>query len=236
VCQENRIRSIVPQKLLTCREAIRLALQRVAQQQVETCWSDAGAPDVPEWITCGDAPYAGGTILECGYRAVLEASPDQVWETLQGVGGRRGWFFADRLWGLRGALDRLLGGAGLRRGRRHPTEIRVGDALDFWRVLEVEESHRLQLLAEMKLPGEAILEFRLYPMGEGRTELQQLSRFLPKGLFGMLYWYSMYPFHQWIFRGMIRGIARSVGKTVVEGPDRFAPRLEHVCFFNPKAK
>jgi hypothetical protein len=112
----------------------------------------------------------------------------------------------------------------------------VGDALDFWRVLEVERPHRLQLLAEMKLPGEAILEFRLHSMGDGRTELQQLSRFLPKGLSGMVYWYTMYPFHQWIFKGMIQGIARSVGRPVVEGPDRFAPRLEHVCFFNPKAQ
>jgi len=236
VCQENRIRSIIPQKLLSCREAIRLALQRVAQQRVDTCWSDAGAPDVPEWITCGDAPYAGGTVLECGYRTVLEAGADQVWETIQGIGGQRGWFFADRLWTLRGAVDRLLGGVGLRRGRRHPTEIRVGDALDFWRVLEVEAPQRLQLLAEMKLPGEAVLEFRLHPLSSGRTELQQLSRFLPKGLYGILYWYSTYPLHQWIFKGMLQGIARAVGKPILEGPDRFAPRLEHVCYFNPKAR
>jgi uncharacterized protein YbjT (DUF2867 family)/uncharacterized protein YndB with AHSA1/START domain len=235
VCQENRIRSIIPQRLLSCREAIRLALQRVAQERVETCWSDAGAPEIPEWITCGDAPYAGGTVLECGYRTVVQAPCEQVWEIIRGVGGRRGWFFADKMWAFRGAVDRLLGGVGLRRGRRHPTEIRVGDSLDFWRVLEVEPPRRLQLLAEMRVPGEALLEFRLHPLGDSRTELQQLSRFLPKGLLGMLYWYTMYPAHQWVFKGMLNGIAEAVGKPVIQGPERFAPRLEHVCHFNPKA-
>jgi hypothetical protein len=112
----------------------------------------------------------------------------------------------------------------------------VGDALDFWRVLGVEPPHRLQLLAEMKLPGEAVLEFRLHPLSSGRTEFQQLSRFLPKGLYGILYWYSTYPLHRWIFKGMLQGIARAVGKRILEGPDRFAPRLEHVCYFNPKAR
>jgi len=233
-CRENRIRSIIPQELLTCRQAIRIALDRIRQGLVETCWSDAGVHTVPEWTQCGDAPYAGGTVLESGYRVVLNTTPDEVWKHIAKIGGRTGWYFADPLWALRGAMDRLIGGIGLRRGRRHPTSLYVGDALDFWRVMEVKPPTRLQLLAEMKLPGEAILEFRIHPLGTDQSEVQQFSRFLPKGLLGLLYWYSLYPFHQWIYRGMLRGIARDVGKPIFQGPDRFAPRLHHICYVNPR--
>lgn len=234
VCQEDRIRSLLPQTLLSCREAIRLALEKVKQQQIDTCWTDAGALLAPEWAGCGDAPYAGGTILESGYRAVVQGAPGDLWRIIQGIGGSRGWYFADFLWWLRGTLDRFVGGVGLRRGRRHPDELIPGDALDFWRVLEVEEPKRLLLLAEMKLPGEALLEFRLHPAGENRTELLQLSRFLPRGLFGMLYWYGLYPFHQWIFKGMVRRIAEASGRRILESPERFAPGRRHVCFFDPR--
>jgi hypothetical protein len=234
VCQENRIRSIIPQELITCREAIRFALDKIKQQRIETCWTDAGSSLIPEWVHCGDAPYAGGTILESGYRTVLKASPEEVWKPIRQIGGQTGWYFADFLWLLRGSVDRLIGGIGLRRGRRHPYELHTGDALDFWRVLDIEEHQRLLLLGEMKLPGEAILEFRIHPMGDSRTELQQYSRFLPKGLFGILYWYAFYPFHQWIFKGMLRKIADATGKRVIEGPERFAPGRHHVCHFDPR--
>ena len=235
VCQENRIQSLMPQELLSCREAIGLALEKVQQQRVETCWSDAGRLLAPEWVYCGDAQYAGGTILESGYRAVLKAGPEEVWRPIRRIGGRTGWYFGNMLWWLRGSVDRMIGGIGLRRGRRHPSQLYVGDALDFWRVLEVEEQERLLLLAEMKLPGEALLEFRIHDTGDGRTELQQHSRFLPKGLFGILYWYALYPFHQWIFRGMLRNIAKAVGKPIVQGPDRFAPGRHHICYFDPRS-
>jgi len=127
-----------------------------------------------------------------------------------------------------------LGGIGLRRGRRHPTELQNGDVLDFFRVLRVESPKHLQLLAEMKLPGEATLEFRIHPIKNGRTELQQYSRFLPRGLSGLIYWYILYPFHQWIFKRMLKGIAKASGKPVVRGPDRFAPRLPQVCDIDPR--
>ena len=130
VCQENRIQAIIPQDLLSCRETIRLALGRVRQQCVDTCWTDAGAIPVPEWLHCGDAPYAGGDILESGYRTILSATPDEVWDPISKIGGQKGWYFGDFLWTIRGILDRMVGGVGLRRGRRHPTDLRVGDALD----------------------------------------------------------------------------------------------------------
>ena len=236
VCKENSIRELIPQDLITCRQAIRFALQRVRQQCVETCWSDAGALQVPEWTQCGDAGYAGGTVYECGYRAVIEASIQDVWDRIQTIGGETGWYFADFLWRVRGAMDRMVGGVGLRRGRRDAVELMVGDALDFWRVLDMDAPLNLKLLAEMKLPGEALMEFRVHPLGKDRTELQLLSRFLPRGLWGMVYWYALYPFHQWIYAGMLKRLALSVGRPVSKGPDRFSPQRQHQCRINPIAK
>ncbi|MGE5842048.1 MAG: SDR family oxidoreductase [Deltaproteobacteria bacterium] len=235
VCKEDRIRSLISQDLMSCREAIRFALGRVRNQCVETCWTDAGHSPVPEWTHCGDVPYSGGDILESGYRIVLAASPEEVWKPIVRIGGRTGWYSAEALWTLRGAMDRLVGGTGLRRGRRDPLRLQVGDAVDFFRVLQVEEPHHLHLLAEMKFPGEASLEFRLHPIEHGRTELQQLSRYVPKGLLGLFYWYILYPFHEWVFQGMLKGIAKAVQKPIVQGPDRFAPRRHHVCHFDPRA-
>jgi uncharacterized protein YbjT (DUF2867 family) len=229
ICQENRIREIIPQKLLTCRETVRLALEKTKMQQVDTCWTDASGPLPPEWVYCGDTPYAGGTILECGYRLRLQATPAEVWKPIVSLGGKNGYFFGNALWKLRGGLDRLLGGIGFRGGRRHPTELRVGDALDFWRVLQVEPEKRLTLLAEMKLPGDAILEFTLTPVGPNLVEIQELSRFLPRGLAGILYWYSVYPLHNYIFSGMLTGLARKIGRPVVSGPERFTPKLPQAC-------
>jgi len=233
VCTESRIQSIIPQKLLTCREAIRLALDRVKQEQVDTCWIDAGQLLEPEWAHCGDADWAGGTIMECGYRARLRASAPGVWRSVSRIGGKTGWYFGDFLWRLRGLMDRLVGGVGLRRGRRHPSEIGVGDALDFWRVLEVEAPRRLLLVAEMKTPGEALLEFQITSLGKDQVELQMLSRFLPKGIFGILYWYALYPFHQWIFFGMLKAIAKSINQPILYGPKRFTPKLHTTCSLPP---
>jgi uncharacterized protein YbjT (DUF2867 family) len=229
VCTENRIRNIIPRKLLTCREAIRLALDRLKQERVDTCWMDAGKLIEPEWSHCGDAQWAGGTIMNCGYSARLKAAVEEVWQPVSRIGGKTGWYYGNLLWRLRGIMDRLAGGVGLRRGRRHPSEIGTGDALDFWRVLEVKAPERLLLLAEMKTPGEALLEFQITPAGEDQAELKMLSRFLPKGLFGILYWYALYPFHQWIFYGMLKSIAQSIGKPVVAGPRRFTPKLPGAC-------
>ena len=229
ICTENRIQSIIPQKLLSCREAIRLALERIKQEQVDTCWMDAGDLLEPEWAHCGDADWAGGTIMNCGYRARIEATVDEVWQPVSQIGGKTGWYFGNFLWRLRGIMDRLVGGVGLRRGRRHPSEIGVGDALDFWRVLEVEAPQRLLLVAEMKTPGEALLKFQITPKPNGQVELQMLSRFLPKGLAGILYWYVLYPFHQWIFHGMLKAIANSINKPIASDPERFTPKLHTSC-------
>jgi uncharacterized protein YbjT (DUF2867 family) len=229
VCTENRIREIIPRELLSCRQAIRLALDRIKQEQVDTCWMDAGDLLEPEWAHCGDAEWAGGTIMKCGYRARIKATIDEVWQPVSRIGGKTGWYFGNYLWRLRGIIDRLVGGVGLRRGRRHPAEIGVGDALDFWRVLEVEPPRYLLLLAEMKTPGEAMLGFQISQKGDDQVELQMLSRFLPKGLFGICYWYALYPFHQVIFYGMLKAIAGAINKPLASEPERFTPKLHTSC-------
>lgn len=231
VCSDQRIQSIIPQKLLSPREAIRAALDKIIREQVDTCWADAGETLTPEWAHCGDADWAGGTIMQCGYRVRLNATANDIWSAISRIGGKTGYYYGNRLWWLRGLMDRCIGGVGLRRGRRHSIELGVGDALDFWRVLEVSPKKQLTLVAEMKVPGEALLEFKIDSIDPNHTELQMLSRFLPKGLGGMLYWYIFYPFHEWIFFGMLKGIAKAIQKPVLSGPERFTPRLHTSCVF-----
>jgi uncharacterized protein YbjT (DUF2867 family) len=229
VCLDTRIQSLVPQDLLDSRATIRRALEKTQLQRVEACWTDAGELHPPEWTHIGDAAYAGGTVMECGYRIRLKAMPEEVWEPIVHIGGLTGWYYGERLWKLRGWLDRIAGGMGLKRGRRASPDLYVGDALDFWRVLDVSAPYRLVLLSEMKVPGEAILEFTITPAGPGETDLQQLSRFVPKGFAGLAYWYSLYFPHHWLFRGMLRTIARAVGRPLLEGPQPFVPERRWTC-------
>lgn len=229
VCTEHRIRDIIPQDLLTCGQAIERALDRVRQEQVDTCWADAGDLIYPEWAHCGDSGYSGGTILKCGYRAMVQGSASDLWPAVEQVGGETGYYAADLLWKLRGVMDVFSGGVGLQRGRRSRHNLRVGDALDFWRVLEMNAPHRLLLVAEMKLPGQALLEIKITPAGENRCELILLSRFLPKGIWGMAYWYALYPFHQYVFSRMLTGMAKAAGKSLLTPPRRFTPKITNAC-------
>lgn len=224
LCKDNRILTMIPRERLICREAIRLALERIDQKRVETSWTDAGGMVPPEWLQHGDAPYAGGTTLTCAHRIRLQANPQEAWRPISAIGGKNGYYFGDSLWVLRGWVDMLAGGTGLRRGRRHPDHLYPGDALDFWRVLDADPPHRLFLLAEMRMPGEATLEFQLVPLAEGGTELRQVSTFLPRGLLGILYWYALYPIHVWLFKGMLRSIAGRVGRPTSDRPEPFDPR------------
>ncbi len=229
VCRDQRIRDLLPHRAPTTRETIRLALRRQRADAVETCWSDAGCMLPPEWAVCGDAEWSGGTIYRCGYRVRLRATPEAVWAPVARIGGRTGYYFADGLWYLRGLIDRLAGGVGLRRGRRHPEQLQIGDALDFWRVLDIDAPRRLRLLAEMKTPGPAVLDFLIEDHGDGTTELSMLSHFEPRGLWGLVYWFSLYPFHEAIFYGMLKAIARQIGAPTVAGPRRFTPHIPPAC-------
>lgn len=228
-CNDNRVRELIPLPLANCRQAMRKALDRILEKQVETCWSDAGTLRPPEWAACGDAAYAGGTILSCAYRLMIEGPPERIWPYIAGIGGKNGYYFGNLLWRLRGMMDRWAGGVGLRRGRRNPECLQVGDALDFWRVLFVERPNRLALSAEMKVPGEALLDLQLIDRGQHRTEVRMISRFLPRGLGGRLYWYVLYPFHVWIFRGMLRALADKAGQTTSASPRKFDPFEDGMC-------
>lgn len=220
VCRDMRIRELVPQELLSCREAIRRALEKTEQQAVETCLFDVGSACMPEWASVDDPMYAGGTRFEMGYKARLQGDPDKVWEQVERIGGERGWYFGDPLWRLRGFIDRLLAGPG-RRGRPHgDTTPRVGDALDFWRVLASDKGRRLLLLAEMRLPGEALLEFRMDPVWDKAVDLSMTAKFLPRGLTGILYWYAMYPFHVLLFGNIIENISDLAGTHLYESARR----------------
>jgi hypothetical protein len=126
-------------------------------------------------------------------------------------------------------VDRAVGGPGLRRGRRDPVDLRVGDGLDFWRVIALEPPNRMLLLAEMKTPGEALLEFNIRPQGADRIVLEMVARFLPRGLAGIVYWYTLFPAHKWLFEGMLKTVARRTGKRVLKGPEVFEPDKTVTC-------
>jgi uncharacterized protein YbjT (DUF2867 family) len=206
VCRSDAAQRLMPQPLLGVREAIRLALARLEAEEVETAWSDAGP--VP-----GDPDWSGGTVYTDQRQTEVRARPCAVFRTVCRIGGRNGWYAADGLWGVRGWMDRLVGGPGLRRGRRNPERIAYGDVLDFWRVTAVELNRRLALRGEMKLPGEAFLEFRMEPLEADahgpRTALIQTARFRPRGLLGLAYWCAVQPVHGIVFSGMIEGIRQA---------------------------
>lgn len=220
VCRENTIREVIPQELVSCREAIKRALEHSGRDRDSTCWRDAGEVSVPEWTTCSDSRYAGGSIYEIAYQVHLGAPPEKVWPVIEGIGGENGWYYANSLWRLRGLADKIMGGSGYRKGRRSREELRFGDTVDFWKVIQVQKNEHLKLLAEMKMPGEATLEFELQPEGTSRSILVQRTRFYPRGLPGIAYWKSLVPFHNQLFKGMLRGISRKTGARIIKGPIR----------------
>ncbi|UCH61306.1 MAG: SDR family oxidoreductase [Anaerolineales bacterium] len=201
-------------KPMNYMEAVKRAVAHLEVSDIETAWSDAlitSQGDVtPVVLTTQD-----GIILEQRQRLV-KAPTEVIFKIFTGIGGERGWFYMNWAWAIRGWMDRLIGGAGLRRGRRDPDELRVGDALDFWRVEALEPGRSLRLRAEMKVPGKAWLQFQVRNQKNGVSLLQQTAFFAPKGLGGLLYWYSLYPLHGLIFSGLIDEIARRAGAQAAE--------------------
>jgi uncharacterized protein YbjT (DUF2867 family) len=192
-------------KLLNFETAVRYALKKIETGDIETSWSDALV------TSAGDIqPYrfemVDGMFIEKRQRLV-NLPAENVFSSFTGIGGKRGWLYMDWAWGIRGWMDKIIGGVGLRRGRRHPDEIWVGESLDFWRVESVTPNRSMRLRAEMKLPGKAWLEFQSEPQEAGRTLLSVTAYFDARGFFGFLYWYAMWPFHKFIFDGLTRKIA-----------------------------
>jgi uncharacterized protein YbjT (DUF2867 family) len=207
IVNDDSARRIFPQiEPVDFATAVSRALDKLAASEVETSWSDALISSQPNHEPAVLTTHEG-MILE-QRRLVVSASPNAVYRAFTSLGGANGWLYFNWAWRLRGMLDRLLGGVGMRRGRRHPTDVRVGDALDFWRVEAVEPDRLLRLRAEMKVPGLAWLQFKAESLDDGSTLLTQTAFFAPKGLSGLLYWVVLYPIHGLIFSGLIRRLGQ----------------------------
>ncbi len=208
VCREHDIATYVPdppEGLLSFDDAVRIALTRIQDAEVVTRWSGASVPGAPSDPLPSDPDWAGGSLLTDVRVRTTTASPEQVWSALERIGGANGWYSAGILWKVRGLADRMLGGPGLRRGRRDPASLVVGDVVDFWRVEECLPPRLLRLRAEMKNPGLAWLEFTVEPLASG-ARLRQRAVFFPRGLAGQAYWWSVAPFHSIVFPHMIQRI------------------------------
>ncbi len=206
ICQEHRLTELLGIEVLSYKDAVRLAFDRIEQNEIVSTWKDSlgsssSHPDLKQFI---EVPKYG-----CFKDVQTERIEDaetaaRIWSNITSIGGSRGWYYGDNLWKIRGFLDKLFGGVGLQRGRRNPGQLKAGDPLDFWRVLVCdEEDKRLLLYAEMRLPGEAWLEFKVE-----EQRVKQIATFRPDGIPGRLYWYAMWPFHLLVFKGMLRNLIR----------------------------
>ncbi len=236
VVRDRAITEVLPRETIPLRDALGMALTRVQDLEVATTWASAGgvgadrspapAGATPEDPQPEDPDWAGGTVYSDRRAVRCAAAPEVLFAIVCGIGGERGYQSARWLWALRGALDKVVGGIGLRRGRRHPDDLGVGEVVDFWRVEALERPSLLRLRAEMKLPGEAWLEFRVLPDGDG-SRLLQRARFHPRGLWGRVYWLAVAPFHGLIFPRMARQLARgaeqAAGLTTAGSPRRRLP-------------
>ena len=191
----------------TLDEAIRRALAVVGDLAIKTSWMDSAPTHTSASPMSQDPDWAGGTIYEDIQQVTTSANTAAVFATVTGVGGTRGWYVANSLWAIRGWLDKIIGGVGMRRGRRHPDELRVGDALDFFRVEAHEPPSLLRLRAEMKVPGEAWLEWRITETSNRSTVLHQLARFHPRGVTGRAYWWVLLPIHKIMWKQLAQRLA-----------------------------
>ncbi|MFE3761640.1 SDR family oxidoreductase [Streptomyces sp. NPDC059104] len=249
VCDEHDIAAYVPDppgSPIGFDRALALALQRVREAKVTTRWSSASLPGAPSDPLPTDPDWAGGSLYTDERELPVDAPPDALWRVVEGIGGENGWYSFPLAWAVRGWLDRLVGGVGIRRGRRDAARLRVGDSLDFWRVEEIEAGRLLRLRAEMRLPGLAWLELYADPRAPGsaadsdprapgsaadpaarasgsapdpappRARYRQRALFHPHGLLGHLYWWSVSPFHAVVFGGMARNIAGAAERAASE--------------------
>jgi hypothetical protein len=198
-------------KPITYKQAVKLALQRDKEGKTETIWFSSYSSGMKDSASPVHLTQKEGMIIE-KRETVVNANIESTFKVFTSLGGKNGWY-ANSLWKIRGYIDLLFGGVGLRRGRRSNTELIQGDPLDFWRVEEIEKNKLLRLRAEMKLPGKAWLQFQVKNNGDNKSTLTQIAFFEPKGLWGLLYWYSIYPLHGFIFGGMIKSIKKAAEKS-----------------------
>lgn len=208
VAKDNELEKMLGIKPISYKEAVQLAFQKIEQNNVVSSWKDSLVSSYVDNSLLEHINVPTNGCFVDKREKEITTSVEQVLENIWSIGGERGWYYGDWLWHLRGFLDKLADGVGLRRGRTNKTEIHTGDTLDFWRVLAADkENKRLLLYAEMKLPGEAWLEFKIVEKN-GKNFLQQTATFRPKGLLGRMYWYSVLPLHFFVFDGMAENIVR----------------------------
>lgn len=226
VCREQDILKYVPdppEGRIGYDRAVELALTKIRSGDVETHWSGAAVEGAPSDPLPSDPDWSGGSVYTDDREQPCSAPPEELWRVVTGIGGERGWYSFPLAWSVRGWMDRLVGGVGLSRGRRDPDRLHTGDALDWWRVEELEEGTLLRLRAEMKVPGLAWLEMGVSP-DPGGSRYTQRAVFVPHGLAGHLYWWSVAPFHGIVFGGMVRNITRTAERAApaVTGAERRA--------------
>lgn len=221
VAAEHDIARYVPDPeggLIGFDRAIELALARIQNLDVPTRWSSSTPAGAPAEPLPSDPDWAGGSLYKDERTREVDASPESLWRVIEGIGGANGWYSWPLAWRVRGLMDRAVGGPGLRRGRRVDNDLRVGDAVDFWRVEETDDKSFLRLRAEMRVPGLAWLELQVGSTEGGTTTFHHRALFHPRGLLGHLYWFSILPFHGIIFGSMQRNVAKAAEKLEIEDP------------------
>lgn len=214
VVREHDIDAYIPPPeggLTGYRRAVRLALAKMRDGAIETSWQDASVSGAPSDPLPSDPEWSGHTVFTDTRRRESAASPERLWAVVEAIGGENGWYSFPVAWAVRGWMDKVVGGVGLRRGRRHPTRLNTGEALDFWRVEKIERGRFLRLRAEMKVPGLAWLELTVEPAEHG-SRYTQRAVYFPHGLAGRLYWFAILPFHGIIFAGMARRITATAAR------------------------
>lgn len=210
ICSPNNLAQTLDIHLYTYKESVEMAFNKIKQNSVMSSWKDAmvisaGMESMMEYIEVPEY----GCFTDLKKRKISPTDVPRILDNIWSIGGKRGWYYGNGLWKLRGYMDKLVGGIGLRRGRTHTNELEAGDALDFWRVLVADKSaKRLLLYAEMKLPGDAWLEFEIMEDEDGQLVLKQLATFRPDGILGRLYWYAVLPFHYFVFNGMVDNLVK----------------------------
>jgi uncharacterized protein YbjT (DUF2867 family) len=218
VCHDHDIADYIPDPdggLTPYEHAVQLALTNTRRAQVPTRWSDASWPGAPSDPLPTDPEWSGGSLYEDVREYRCAADPQTLWNVIEAIGGEHGWYSFPLAWSVRGWIDRMVGGVGLRRGRRDPHHLHAGEALDWWRVEHLERPRLLRLRAEMRLPGRAWLELQAVADGNGGSCYRQRALFKPHGLAGHLYWHGVAPFHGIVFGGMVRNIASAAERSSV---------------------
>lgn len=210
VCQNHRIQAIIDKKCLSYQEALRRTLDTIGADEIISTWKESWSSSHLGHLSLEEVERPKEGCLSMTSRLFFPTAPDKVFSRIQQMGDKKGWCYMNWAWRYRGFFDRLIGGVGMRKGRRSLKELHVGDAVDFWRVLHLnQKNYHLILLAEMKLPGDAWLEFKIQKKGLG-YEVIQRAIFRPKGAFGRIYWYLLYPIHLILFPGMLRKLVKGL--------------------------